>query len=61
MNTELVNLPDLARILCCSRSTMYRIVRDQRISYIKRGRVLLFRETDIEEFLNKNRISANGR
>ncbi|MBK8482808.1 MAG: helix-turn-helix domain-containing protein [Saprospiraceae bacterium] len=61
MKTALVKLPELAKMLCCSNSTIYRYVRDQRISYIKPGRVILFKETDIEEFLNKNRISQNGR
>lgn len=59
MNKKLLNLDDVALYLNCSKSTMYRYVREGRISYIRRGRRLLFRETDIEAFLDNHRISIH--
>lgn len=59
MNKKLLNLDDVALYLNCSKSTMYRYVREGRISYIRRGRRLLFRETDIEAFLDKHQISVH--
>ncbi|MBK6698414.1 MAG: helix-turn-helix domain-containing protein [Saprospiraceae bacterium] len=59
MNKKLLNLDDVALYLNCSKSTMYRYVREGRISYIRRGRRLLFRETDIEVFLDNHRISIH--
>jgi excisionase family DNA binding protein len=59
MNKKLLNLEDVATYLNCSKSTMYRYVREGRISYIRRGRRLLFRETDIEVFLDNHRISIH--
>lgn len=54
MDKKLFNLDDVALYLNCSKSTMYRYVRERRISYIRRGRRLLFRETDIEAFLERH-------
>lgn len=59
MNKKLLNLEDVATYLNCSKSTMYRYVKERRISYIRRGRRLLFRETDIEVFLDNHRISIH--
>ena len=59
MDKKLFNLDDVALYLNCSKSTMYRYVRERRISYIRRGRRLLFRETDIEVFLDNHRISIH--
>lgn len=59
MNKKLLNLEDVAIYLNCSKSTMYRYVRENRISYIRRGRRLLFRETDIEAFLERHQISVD--
>ena len=59
MDRKLLNLEDVAIYLNCSKSTMYRYVKESRISYIRRGRRLLFRETDIEVFLDNHRISIH--
>ncbi len=59
MNKKLFNLEDVAFYLNCSKSTIYRYVRERRISYIRRGRRLLFRETDIEAFLERHQISVH--
>ncbi len=56
MKKKLLNLEDVAIYLNCSKSTMYRYVKESRISYIRRGRRLLFRETDIEAFLERHTI-----
>ena len=37
MNKKLLNLEDVATYLNCSKSTMYRYVRENRISYIRRA------------------------
>lgn len=56
MNIKVLNLQSLAKMLCCSKSTIYRYVKERKISYIKRGRVLLFSESDVEEFLNRHKV-----
>lgn len=59
MDRKLLNLEDVAIYLNCSKSTMYRYIKESRISYIRRGRRLLFRESDIEAFLDKHQISVH--
>ncbi|MBK8483144.1 MAG: helix-turn-helix domain-containing protein [Saprospiraceae bacterium] len=58
--SKLYTLMDVADYLHCSDTTIYRYVKDKRISYIRRGRLLLFKEEDIQDFIEKSMIKSNS-
>ena len=50
----ILNSKEVCEYLHISRRTLARLIRDNRISFIRSGRKLLFRESDINEYLQKN-------
>ena len=55
---RLINVHEAAKILCVSVSTMYGWVWQRRIPFVKIGRALRFRSTDLHCFIAENRIEA---
>ena len=53
MQEGLKSVDELADILGCKKITVYRLVKDRKISYRQIGRLIKFTKNDIEEFLNK--------
>ncbi len=56
---KLYTLKEVAEYLHCSDTTLYRYVKAQQITYLRRGRLLLFKEDDIKEFMNKSTIKSS--
>jgi excisionase family DNA binding protein len=57
---RLVNVHEAAQILCVSVSTLYGWVWQRRIPFVKIGRALRFRPTDLHWFIAQNRIEARA-
>jgi len=57
---ELLTLPDVARWLCLSRSSIYYLVERRRIPFIRVGGVLRFTRDDIRAFLARGRVEPIG-
>ena len=57
MNRTLLDINETARYLHISTSTIYRWVHQKKIKYVKIGSRVRFRQIDIEEFINSNRIN----
>jgi excisionase family DNA binding protein len=57
---KLINVQEAAQILCVSVSTLYGWVWQRRIPFIKIGRALRFRPTDLRCFIAENRIEARA-
>lgn len=58
MHRTLLDIPETARYLHISKSTLYRWVHQKKIEYVKIGSRVLFMQSDIEEFINSNRINT---
>ena len=55
MHGNLLDIPETARYLRISKSTLYRWVHQKKIKHIKIGSRVIFMQSDIEEFINSNR------
>jgi excisionase family DNA binding protein len=55
-NLNLLTPEDLMERLQVSRSTLYQILASERVPKIRLGRVVRYRETDIDEMLNRRTI-----
>lgn len=58
MHRTLLDISETARYLHISKSTLYRWVHQKKIEYVKIGSRVLFMQSDIEEFINSNRINT---
>lgn len=58
MHRTLLDIPETARYLCISKSTLYRWVHQKKIKHIKIGSRVIFMQSDIEEFINSNRTDS---
>ncbi|TET71857.1 MAG: helix-turn-helix domain-containing protein [Candidatus Aminicenantes bacterium] len=54
----LLDVKGASKHLKCSRWTLYRIVERREISFIRKRRRILFKENDLEMYVNKDRIEA---
>jgi len=54
----LLNIKEASTYLKCSKWTIYRIVKRGEISFIRHRRKILFKEQDLETYVNKDRIEA---
>jgi len=56
-NNLLIGIEETCQLLCCSRSTLYRVVKTGRLSYYKRSRgragKVFFRLADVEAYIDK--------
>ena len=57
---NLLNVPEAARLLRISVSTLYRWVYKKQIQHVKIGSRVLFSEKHILEFLDKSTILTKG-
>lgn len=53
----LLDIGEATRYLKCSRWTLYRIVKKGEISFIRHRRKILFKEQDLETFVNSRRVA----
>lgn len=53
---KLYTIPEVAKLLRISKATLYRMMRDGRIQTVKMGRKTLFRESELNRFIE----SLNG-
>jgi excisionase family DNA binding protein len=53
---ELMNIDDVARLLDLKKSTLYGLVFQRNIPFIKRGKKLYFKRSEILKWLEKDRI-----
>lgn len=53
----LLTLPEVASLLQISRSTMYRMVEDRQIPFIKVGSLIRFTKANLEAFLHSRHIN----
>lgn len=58
MHRTLLDIPETARYLRISKSTLYRWVHQKKIKHIKIGSRVIFMQSDIEEFINSNRTDS---
>ncbi len=58
MHGNLLDIPETARYLRISKSTLYRWVHQKKIKYIKIGSRVIFSQSDIDEFINSNRTNT---
>jgi len=61
---DLYELSQVARILRCSRKTIYRLISSGRLGAVRWGRSYRFRRVDVQEFVRKSLINhrkAEGR
>lgn len=58
MHRTLLDILETARYLRISKSTLYRWVHQKKIKCVKIGSRVLFMQSDIEEFINSNRINT---
>lgn len=57
-NSILYNIDELIEMLKISRATAYRLVGKNKISFIKVGKGIRFREKDIQDYLEKNEVES---
>jgi excisionase family DNA binding protein len=53
MDKQLLTIAELMEYLSISRTTVFKLMKDKRIKYAKVGRRVLFRKSDIDEFIQK--------
>jgi excisionase family DNA binding protein len=54
MEKQLLTIAELQEYLSVSRTTVFKLMKDRRIKYAKVGRRVLFRKSDIDEFIQKS-------
>lgn len=54
---HLLTVADLASILGISRPTIYRLVEDRKIPFLKLGSLIRFTKANVEQFLNERQIN----
>lgn len=55
---DLLNVVEVARLLKCSNLTVYRRCRNKCFPYMKTGRRMLFKKSDISAWLDRLRESS---
>jgi len=58
---RMITSAEVCRILRCSRTTLWRRMNTGAISYHKYGNKLLFKMTDVIDFINQNYVSDEYR
>lgn len=53
----LLTLPDVAELLQLSRTSIYRLIANRKIPFIKAGGVVRFLKADLEEYISHSRIA----
>lgn len=57
---ELISPKELSKVLKVSRPWPYIMVKRGLITYLKMGRVIRFRQADIEAFLERSRVERKS-
>jgi|TARA_B100000315_G_C14575227_1_gene587597 excisionase family DNA binding protein len=55
---KLISVNQLSDVLGLKKITIYEWVRDNKIPFIKLGKRVLFHPSDIEEFIEANRVEG---
>lgn len=55
---RLLTVPDIAALLGVSRTTVYRMVEDRKISFVRVGSLVRFTKTNLEAFLQAGHINS---
>ncbi len=58
---EFYTVAQLADLLQLNEMTIYRIIKAGELRYHQIGRMMRFRDDDVEEFLKQRRVPARGR
>lgn len=59
-NKDILSLNEAAKYLGVSKSTLYKMTFENKISYYKpSGKLIYFRKNDLDNFLLKKRIKSN--
>jgi len=56
MRNVLLNINEAAERLGITRGTLYHWISDEKINYVKIGKRVLFKESGIDEFIEKNTV-----
>lgn len=59
MTGKLLNVKEVQEQLGISESTMFRLIRNKKLTGFKVGREWRFEESDIQDFIKKQREQAN--
>ena len=54
MDKQLLTIAELMEYLSISRTTVFKLMKAKRLKYAKVGRRVLFRKSDIDEFIQKS-------
>jgi excisionase family DNA binding protein len=54
MEKQLLTIADLQEYLSISRTTVFKLMKAKRIRYARVGRRVLFRKSDIDDFIQKS-------
>jgi excisionase family DNA binding protein len=54
MEKQLLTIAELQDYLSISRTTVFKLMKTKRIKYAKVGRRVLFRKSDIDDFIQKS-------
>jgi excisionase family DNA binding protein len=57
-NQILYNVEDLAVFLKVSRATVYRLIDQKKIRFIRAGKGIRFRSEDVQDYLDKNSVDT---
>ncbi len=57
---RLIDFEEARRFLGIQKSTLYEWVHQQKIRYVKVGRLVKFHQDDIVKFIDKNTVEAKG-
>jgi excisionase family DNA binding protein len=59
VNVKYLTYPEVAKLLRCSEKTVFNRVKNGDIMPLRNGRLVLFTEQCIEEFLQRNKQTLN--
>lgn len=55
---DLLTVPEVAKLLRCSRGSIYKRIERRQIPHIRLGRTILFRRVEIEKYLNDHTVEV---
>jgi excisionase family DNA binding protein len=58
MAKEVMNFQEVLEYLTISRGTLFRLMKDNQLAYVKAGKRLLFRKQDIDAYLEAHLVPA---
>ncbi len=55
---ELLDVNELAELLKVSRTSVYRLIERRELPFLKLQRVIRFRRSDVDEYLDRCRVAS---